>query len=61
MIGVAVILENGRFMQGYIKPEAVIAIQEDPDNKNRSYILLASGHDMHIDLPIDSLYKMIKG
>lgn len=61
MIGVSVILENGRFMQGYIKPEAVIAIQEDPDNRNRCYVLLSSGQDMHIDLPIDELYKSIKG
>lgn len=61
MIALSVILEGEKFAQAYVAKESIIVIQEDVDNKNRCYILLNSGHDMHIDLAADDLKKMVNG
>lgn len=59
MIALSVVLEGEKFAQVYVAKEAIITIQEDVDNKNRCYILLNSGHDMHIDLAADDLKNLI--
>lgn len=58
-IALSVILEEGKFVQATVAASAIIAVQEDPDNDKRSYILLSSGHDMHIDLSHDEVLKAI--
>lgn len=59
MIDLAIILEGGKIVQGRVSCTSIVAIQEDPDDKTRSYLLLISGHDMHVDLDYDTLRKMV--
>jgi hypothetical protein len=59
-IDLSVLLEDDKPVQCTVACSSIVAIQEDPDNKTRSFILLSSGHDMHIDLDFDSLRKLIR-
>lgn len=64
-IDLAVILSDSKtlkenFVSAIIAKNSIIAIQEDPDNNKRSYILLQSGHDMHIDLDYATLRNLVK-
>lgn len=64
-IDLTVILSDSKllkenFVSATVAKNSIIAIQEDPDNNKRSYILLQSGHDMHVDLNYTALQNLIK-
>ena len=64
-IDLAVILPDSKtlkenFVSAIVAKNAIIAIQEDPDNNKRSYILLQSGHDMYVDLDYTTLRNLVK-
>lgn len=64
-IDLTVILSDSKllkenFVSAIVAKNAIIAIQEDPDNNKRSYILLQSGHDMYVDLDYTTLRNLVK-
>lgn len=50
---------DDKYAQAYVKTSAIIAMQEDLDDENCCYILLSSGHDMHINLSLSDLKHML--
>lgn len=51
--------DSDKFAQAYVQTESIIAIQEDIDDKNCCYILLSSGHDMHVNMGVDEVKRLI--
>lgn len=63
-LALSVILDDNpenKYVQSYVQVDSIVAYREDPDDENCSYILLDSGHTLHINLALDDLHKMIKG
>lgn len=63
MIALSVIIDDrkddNKFVQAYVAENSIVAMQEDLDDENCCYILLSSGHDMHINLSLKDLHSML--
>lgn len=63
LLALSVILDeregNDKYAQAYVLIDSIIAMQEDLDDENCCYILLSSGHDMHVNLALNDLKKML--
>lgn len=63
MIALSVIIDDrkddNKFVQAYVAENSIVAIQEDLDDENCCYILLSSGHDMHINLSLKDLHSIL--
>ena len=63
MIALSVIIDDRKddnnFVQAYVAENSIVAMQEDLDDENCCYILLSSGHDMHINLSLKDLHSIL--
>ena len=63
MIALSVIIDDrkddNKFVQAYVAENSIVAMQEDLDDENCCYILLSSGHDMHINLSLKDLHSIL--
>jgi len=63
MLALSVIIDDregdDKYAQGYVVTSSIIAMQEDLDDENCCYILLSSGHDMHVNLSLKDLKSML--
>ena len=50
---------DDKYAQAYVMVDSIIAMHEDLHDENCFYILLSSGHDMHVNHSLNDLKGML--